>query len=779
VSHAVVPAVSVVINTYNRAASLATTLDSLALLDYPRFEVVVVNGPSTDETESLLTRWSGQIKILTVAERNLSLSRNVGIAAAACGIVAFLDDDAYPDPCWLDCIVAAYDCHDVAGAGGPVYDHTGYSLQAHYNLTDRFGTSWPVGPEQPNPTEVLCNPCTNVFPSSIGTNSSFRRDRLIAIGGFDEEYDYYLDETDVCIRLIDSGYVIRALDKGHVYHKSLPSHWRTPNRVLRDRYSVIKNRMYFAGKHAAATQSWEAIMENMRAFIDRHRRDYEWCVQQGYLTRADLRAFRKAIPHAVSEALTSLRSGVERTRSPAWFDAGQQPFVDFRSGRRALTRKRLHVCLYSQQFPPGHVGGIARFTYELARGLAERGHHVHVLTRGGQCTTVNLEKDAWVHRVHIDSFKRPANPEVPQELWNYSSSLYRETLRIHAHRAVDVISAPLWDSEGIAAILGGVVPVSVSLHTPLHAALSIAPHIANNPVYYERWIRPLLSLEQICLDRCCAVLANSEAVLAEVESCYKIRINRDFCRVVPHGIGECLPPDTNVHGRLVRMKTANHVEILFVGRLERRKGIDVFLKVVPALLERFADLRVKIVGEDSLPCDDGRTYRQAFECAGYPASILNRVRFLGYISDEMLQESYAKCDIIVVPSRYESFGLVVIEAMQHGKPVVASDCGGISEVIESGRTGFLVPPEDLTSLFERLSALVADRQQRIAIGAMAAAAYKQHFTRAAMAEGVENFFESLVRRIRPTFDNRGESGYVIDGVPADPKTTPSVPRAYP
>ncbi len=194
------PTVSVVVNTYNRAASLRLTLAGLSQLDYPNFEVVVVNGPSTDDTEAVVAGYAGRIKVARCPERNLSMSRNIGIARAAGEIVAFIDDDAYPDPAWLDRLTEAYDNDEVAGAGGPVYDHTGARFQTRYLISDRIGRS--TLSFDTNPSGWLNVPGAGKFPSLLGTNSSFRRDSLIEIGGFDEEFEYFLDETDVCARLV-------------------------------------------------------------------------------------------------------------------------------------------------------------------------------------------------------------------------------------------------------------------------------------------------------------------------------------------------------------------------------------------------------------------------------------------------------------------------------------------------------------------------------------------------------------------------------------------------
>lgn len=129
--------VSVVINTYNRAKSLKVTLASLFHQTDQRFEVIVVNGPSTDETEEVLSEYEGRIKWMSCPVRNLSVSRNIGIEASSGEVVAFIDDDAVADPNWVKDLIEGYDAPDVGGVGGIVYDHTGMQLQYRYSSCDR------------------------------------------------------------------------------------------------------------------------------------------------------------------------------------------------------------------------------------------------------------------------------------------------------------------------------------------------------------------------------------------------------------------------------------------------------------------------------------------------------------------------------------------------------------------------------------------------------------------------------------------------------------------
>ena len=109
---------AIVINTLNRANLLPNTLKSFLHLDFDNFEVIVVNGPSTDGTVEILEQWKDKIKIGHCPEPNLSMSRNIGIAMASGDVVLFIDDDAIPEPEWLNQIMNGFDSPEVAATGG-------------------------------------------------------------------------------------------------------------------------------------------------------------------------------------------------------------------------------------------------------------------------------------------------------------------------------------------------------------------------------------------------------------------------------------------------------------------------------------------------------------------------------------------------------------------------------------------------------------------------------------------------------------------------------------
>ena len=173
------PRVSIVISTLNRAESLRKTLLSLRQLDYPEFEVVVVVGPSTDDTDAVVSEFGDEIKVGRIDEPNLSASRNIGIRLSSGELVAFIDDDSVPDPWWLNDIVPAFQDGEVAAAGGPVYDFDGASLFSRYSLVDIHGDTM-IWTDGPNPSRALAAPLSNLVAYPIGTNAVFRRSVLVA-----------------------------------------------------------------------------------------------------------------------------------------------------------------------------------------------------------------------------------------------------------------------------------------------------------------------------------------------------------------------------------------------------------------------------------------------------------------------------------------------------------------------------------------------------------------------------------------------------------------------
>jgi glycogen synthase len=727
--------VSFVINTYNRAESLRVTLAALEQLDTPEFEVVVVNGPSSDHTAQVLAEYAGRIKVGRCPRRNLSESRNIGVRLAAGEIVAFIDDDAYPDPAWLDRLVAAYDDPEVVAAGGPTFNFTGFGLQAWYTFVDRFGnSSFDLHPGLAS-RGFASTPFSERIPYNIGTNASFRREALIEAGGFDEHYFYYLEESDLCCRLVARGLVVAQLDDAFVYHKFLPSWVRDSPDAVKDYYEVIKSKCYFALTHGAASHSFHAVCRDIDRFVEARRVDVESALALGYLSGADAAKFELDVPAASTQALQAFVAGPQ-TRSREWFGSRPADFLAF--GVRHPDGGRLTVCYLSSEYPPVRVNGIGRVVHSLATGMAAAGHVVHVITRGEGHPRVDLEDGVWVHRMPVVEREPPSDPRVPKRLWEYSAVVAEELFRIDERRPVDIVQSPNWDSEGIAVILDGRCRVVVGLYTPLKTLARVDPGVSAALDGGDATLAAMVALERFTYEHAAGLLACGPSVVDEIDAEYGLSLRAGHLGLVPHGL-----PDRAALAGAADPSTHDGITILFVGRLEARKGIDVLLECAADLLGRSRDVTLVIAGDDTLLTPSGRTFRAEFEATA-PPPLVARVQFVGPVDEAALSALYARCDVLVVPSRFESFGLMLLEAMMFAKPVVAAAVGGMAEIVLDEQTGLLVPPGDAGALGEALSRLIESAELRTRLGRAGRRRYEEHYSQAAMVEGAVDFYRSLI-----------------------------------
>jgi glycogen synthase len=732
--------ISVVINTDNRLSFLKRALCSLRYLDYETFEVCVVYGPSADGTKEYLARYGNGIKVAACPQRNLSQSRNIGIAMAAGDVVAFIDDDAVPEAEWLTDLAKSYANSDVGAAGGFVYDHTGTAFQAKFVTTNRRGypnMDWTEAASYRN------FPFSADFPHLLGTNCSFRRSALIEIGGFDEEYEYFLDETDVCCRLNDAAYRIDQRSDAFVHHKYAPSEMRDEANIVRNWYSLIKNRVYFGmrngHRHHSVREILGAGLEDAASW-EKHVRAK---VDAGILIQEDLTRFLAQADAAIKDGLERGLRSSPNTLTAQTLAAFASPFSKFE--RRLPPADRRVICLVTQDYPPKQNGGIARYFSQLARSLAEAGHHVHVLTRARGAGTVDFEEGVWVHRIEIRHFPEPSRSPihpliVPAHIWSYGQTMLEEVKIINERRTVDVVYCPLWDCEPIGFVIDGTFPLICALQTTMKFWLDSQPLRAADEEWMRLFGKPIMAMEEIILARASLLHGISSAIVIDIKRKYNLEISDKRIAVSPLGLEDW----ADQASAMVNRNAAESVALLFVGRLESRKGIDVLLKVAPALLKRFPNAVLDIVGDDTIPRPDGTTYKGEFLNSDVPEDILSRIVFHGRVEEDELRTFYRNCDVFVAPSRYESFGLVFLEAMIFGKPVIACDAGGAPEVVTHGVTGLLAKPGDHITLSAALETLLADSAMRRAMGAAARRDYELRFTEDVMRDDMLNMIDKVL-----------------------------------
>lgn len=739
------PRISIIVNTLNRGYSLGRTLDSFRQLTYPSFEVVVVNGPSTDESEEVIASYGADVKVRRCPEANLSMSRNIGIAAAAGEIVAFIDDDGVPEPRWLDELVALYDSDEVGGAGGVVHDHTGYTYQCRFNSSDRLGNA---SLDHDAPLDHWSFPGAARFPYLIGTNASFRRDALIAVGGFDEEIEYYLDETDVCLRMVDAGWVLRQGRGATVHHKFLPSDVRTEARVTLNNFPVVKNKLYFSLVNHGEDISFSRVMSDAADFADFRARDLSTHVHLGNITVAQRAEGLAHIDRAWEVGLDAGRRGRMKLISHELLAAEAEEFRPFPTMRP--DGRRLRLCFVTQSLPPADIGGIGRYMADLARGLAARGHEVRIITTGTGHSTVDLEDGVWVHRM-LKEQSEPAQgtfPDMPHRIGANAAAVADEVLRLHLEAPLDAVYGAAWDTETVAVFERCAVPVVTALVTTMGITLRTRPEWRDDPEFMAHLGAPLLELERWLFEHSDGIHAISEAIVREVETTSGVALDRRGVVVSPLSTVDRIAVSASAPSAPSPLDPTadsrdDRCHVLFVGRFEKRKGIDLLLDAIPAVLDAHPGTTFELMGRDDLAGERGVPYREEFETRHAGAEWLDRVTFRGHVDDDQLWQAYADCDVFVAPSRFESFGLIFLEAMMYSLPVVALSAGATPELVVHEETGLLVTPDEHGALAAALSALVGDAARRAAFGRAGRAVYEARFTEDAMVSGVESLFHAL------------------------------------
>lgn len=242
--------VSVIVASRGRPDHLRRCLTGIAQQDHPAFEVIVVG-----DGDAMAVASGRPVKRVTQDEPNLSESRNLGLRQAAGSLVAFIDDDAVPAPGWLRAICAPFADPSVDAAGGRVLGAGWHRTDWMGGTADAEGVVTPAG--CPADRTTLQAPGPRGVPTVLGCNMAFRRDLLAAAGGFDPALRYYLDETDLCLRL--AGRLFAFVPAATVFHFQAPSSVRGPGGALHDATEIGASQMVFLRKHVAQPERAAAL----------------------------------------------------------------------------------------------------------------------------------------------------------------------------------------------------------------------------------------------------------------------------------------------------------------------------------------------------------------------------------------------------------------------------------------------------------------------------------------------------------------------------------------
>ncbi len=239
--------VSVIVVSRYRPDHLLWCLTGLEQLDYGALEIIVVADPA-GIAGVMEAGFAGRIKTVTFDEPNISAARNLGLAQAAGEIVAFIDDDAVPEPSWLKHLMRPFGRQQVAAAGGFVIGRNGISFQHRARRVDALGRHRPI-PVTSDAPEVLTSAPGDAVKTE-GTNCAVRRVILQDMGGFDPAFHFYLDETDVNLRLAARQATTAIVPLAQVHHGFAASDRRVASRAPTTLFDIGASLAVFLRKHA-------------------------------------------------------------------------------------------------------------------------------------------------------------------------------------------------------------------------------------------------------------------------------------------------------------------------------------------------------------------------------------------------------------------------------------------------------------------------------------------------------------------------------------------------
>ncbi len=391
----------------------------------------------------------------------------------------------------------------------------------------------------------------------------------------------------------------------------------------------------------------------------------------------------------------------------------------------------MRICLVSCEYPPFHGGGIGTYAANISRYLAEAGHEVHVIANRwadyeradhGLFQPRVQQGNLWIHRIdalRADYGPRPAYAHAADPLgqicriWDCSlfwSIHAAEALeRLCREHQIEVVEFPECFAEGYLALrrrrlgLGTAdVPMTLTLHSPIY-------EVTEYNLYrkYRGWFQRRNMMEEYCIrhvDRMSCPSAHLAGIVSRrlgldprEQPIDVIHNPMDF-----DSLGDLshLPPEDN-----------NYRFLLFVGRIEPRKGVKELIDAAVELLPRHPDLHLKLIGRD---CDAGEvagTMTQ-YLWSRVPHELHHRIGFEGLVPRAEIFARYASATACVFAPRWDNFPNTCAEAMACGGVVIAADYSGMAEMVEHEQSGMLFPAGNQQALVETIERVVGDSALR-------------------------------------------------------------------
>lgn len=387
------------------------------------------------------------------------------------------------------------------------------------------------------------------------------------------------------------------------------------------------------------------------------------------------------------------------------------------------------------------TGGMNVYVRELSRELGRRGHHVDVFTRFQDEATEQIQKFGENARViHL-----PAGPmdAYDKNKLLYHTDCFAEEIACFAQNEgikYDVVHGHYWLSGVVGHRLQQRwgVPLVQMFHTLGHLKNSVAKEATDLEVDART------RMEGRVMEWTDLLVAATPLERAQLSWYYGADTSK--IRVIPAGVDTTIfrPRDRAAVRRELGLPGLDTPILLFVGRIERLKGIDTLLESAAVVSRTCAgrNLKVLIVGGGGQTEDENAELRRIV-ALHRELNLDEQVEFVGSKPQELLPLYYSAADVTIMPSHYESFGLVAVESMASGTPVIASNVGGLSYTVKDGETGYLVPQENHFALAEKVHELLKNPDLRARLGERAAE-HALQYSWGQIAEQIAGIYDTLI-----------------------------------
>ncbi|MGZ6696009.1 MAG: glycosyltransferase family 4 protein [Solirubrobacteraceae bacterium] len=358
----------------------------------------------------------------------------------------------------------------------------------------------------------------------------------------------------------------------------------------------------------------------------------------------------------------------------------------------------MRVLILTWEYPPIVEGGLARHVRKLAENHVQRGVEVHVLTRGDRADEVRA--GVHVHRVDEPDTPRGDLDAFLRWIEDMNDDMEAAGRALAVRHAFDVVHGHDWLVARAAAALSRRhrLPYLTTVHATEYGRHQgrVAQHPQSAIHGVERWMAR----------RADGVVVCSHYMRGQVADVFGV--DEDRIRVIPNGIDPLdLAPVDDLAALRARFARPSEKLVLLIGRLVYEKGFQVALDALPSVIDRVGDVRFLVAGSG--------THEQELEAQAKRLGLMRHGTFLGWIGDDVLRSLYRISDLTVVPSLYEPFGLVALEAMASGCPCIVSDTGGLREVVPNDDVGLRVRASDPRALADRMAFVLANPALRFRI----------------------------------------------------------------